>query len=912
MKLFCTILTLVVFTFNLFSQHNHFIPAFDNKTNQMYFMNFNTEPPSFIKSENNLIKIPSIGLINSNKNYLFESFQQEVLIDVKKDSLFFNNNSFKCTNKRNSTVFVDKSFRTETHEVFLCNLNYTNNVKLNSDSVNTKFAISEFNVDSNKLLNSDTFFLKNSAIMYFIRNFKTISDYEIFFLDSKGFLFSYKKNGNSEKITILNTIDLIDNSFYTPDSTVSTCIHYLNNNIAVIRYNYTITEKIGSTTIKKSYLTFLILNLLNYKFINLSKYLTDNQITEDEKIYFSLTNLSVSPSGKIIYLISPNVEGNFNNALELHQILLDDSFEIIDYFLHKTHNVSDSLHILTNFLASNGKIYLFPHPVNAKNKDLFYFLVISRPDSFGENAHLLKIDNFYDKTGEKLDLTFPIFLLSQNNYISPKFLPLQKVCRGGGGKIPNLSDTSEYERFVWYLSDNDSLEGYEVQPAYSEPGKYLLKLKAYSKYGYYSWFSDSVIVTENPEPNFKVEADTSCQFVAFNFENTTDYRGFEPQEVEILWDFGDGQTSMEFNPKHTYKKSGNYTVKLTTSIGSGCKSTYEYPLNIVIKPAPEPKLILSDTVGCSPLTVSYSQAVTEEFLSIKHIVNGDTLAIEQGEVTYYEPGEYEITQIVEADNGCRPTLTNKITVYRGISPTETIKNLNASYTDSGVLVRWGALQGAAGYRVQYADEELVTNDLQLLHNTTEQFDYSITAIDSCGNMSQVAVISPIYLTGSTDPQNFAANLRWSSYPTPDYCVERLNSDSSWEQIGCVNSLNFSDEEFADDESYAERCYRVRSVTEPKSFSNVVCLPFVAQLWIPNAFSPNADGINDVWQLRGIGIKEIKVSVYNRWGQLVYDGGRLTDSWDGDNAQEGVYLYIVQYQENSGRKRLEKGVLRVVR
>ena len=314
---------------------------------------------------------------------------------------------------------------------------------------------------------------------------------------------------------------------------------------------------------------------------------------------------------------------------------------------------------------------------------------------------------------------------------------------------------------------------------------------------------------------------------------------------------------------------------------------------------------------CVPVKLEYKSLVEEENIESGFIILGDTLKSDSGIFIISKAGNFIISQIT-IKKKCNSILSKNITVYNGISPTETVKNTYASYTDSGVLVRWGAVQGAARYRLQYADEELVTNDLEFLHKTTEQFDYNITAIDSCGNMSQTVKISPIYLTGSTNPQNFAANLRWTSYPTPDYCVERLNSDSSWENLGCVNSLNFSDEEFANDESYVERCYRVSSVTEPKSYSNVVCLPFVSQLWIPNAFSPNADRINDVWQLRGIGIKEIKVSVYNRWGQLVYEADSLSDSWDGDNAQEGVYLYIVQYQENSGRKRIEKGVLRVVR
>jgi len=72
---------------------------------------------------------------------------------------------------------------------------------------------------------------------------------------------------------------------------------------------------------------------------------------------------------------------------------------------------------------------------------------------------------------------------------------------------------------------------------------------------------------------------------------------------------------------------------------------------------------------------------------------------------------------------------------------------------------------------------------------------------------------------------------------------------------------------------------------------------IFNLWIPNAFSPNDDGINDEIWVRPKGIKDIEVfRIYNRWGQKVFETNDINQTWDGTfngKPQElGVYVYYV--------------------
>jgi gliding motility-associated-like protein len=77
------------------------------------------------------------------------------------------------------------------------------------------------------------------------------------------------------------------------------------------------------------------------------------------------------------------------------------------------------------------------------------------------------------------------------------------------------------------------------------------------------------------------------------------------------------------------------------------------------------------------------------------------------------------------------------------------------------------------------------------------------------------------------------------------------------------------------------------------------------IYFPNSFTPNADGINDEWGPRGIGITKIKWTVYDRWGLQIYTSESMTDRWtgsfrDGDYyVQNDVYIYKADWIGKTG-------------
>lgn len=91
------------------------------------------------------------------------------------------------------------------------------------------------------------------------------------------------------------------------------------------------------------------------------------------------------------------------------------------------------------------------------------------------------------------------------------------------------------------------------------------------------------------------------------------------------------------------------------------------------------------------------------------------------------------------------------------------------------------------------------------------------------------------------------------------------------------------------------------------------------IYVPNAFSPNKDGINDTFKIKGTDITKFQMKIFNRWGELIYSGTDFTDGWTGNQlgnkAPDGLYHYEISYDgiyENIIYSKYLKGIVYLLR
>lgn len=87
------------------------------------------------------------------------------------------------------------------------------------------------------------------------------------------------------------------------------------------------------------------------------------------------------------------------------------------------------------------------------------------------------------------------------------------------------------------------------------------------------------------------------------------------------------------------------------------------------------------------------------------------------------------------------------------------------------------------------------------------------------------------------------------------------------------------------------------------------------IYLPDVFTPNGDGLNDYFEVKGTNITEVTFEVFRLDGSLVYTGTDINDKWDGKDRQQpgnGQYMVVTRYVKNDGTPAMEKSMLTVIR
>ncbi len=315
---------------------------------------------------------------------------------------------------------------------------------------------------------------------------------------------------------------------------------------------------------------------------------------------------------------------------------------------------------------------------------------------------------------------------------------------------------------------------------------------------------------------------------------------------------------------------------------------------------------------------NYNPALAE-FLAV---VDGSVTQYEDPVETCFSDRDYRIRAIGaerEQESWSDSTSAISETGVRG----EPTKIVRATVEDNQhVLIEWDdfTITGPALLQIERAQDDgpfgivrtMPPGDLKYTDTdvNVEQasYAYRVSMKDSCGNVTPVSNIGKsILLNADNEGRAEVPTLTWTSYQdweygVLDYEIQVYNDTlGRWEM---VNRVVGSDTTFIDESTFlnqSEYCYRIVAFEnggrQAISISNESCVRTESGFFVPNVFTPNGDGINDLISFEGYNLQTASIKVYSRWGLLVWESNNLTDKWDGyyngQPLQEGVYSYVVQ-------------------
>jgi gliding motility-associated-like protein len=135
-------------------------------------------------------------------------------------------------------------------------------------------------------------------------------------------------------------------------------------------------------------------------------------------------------------------------------------------------------------------------------------------------------------------------------------------------------------------------------------------------------------------------------------------------------------------------------------------------------------------------------------------------------------------------------------------------------------------------------------------------------------------------------------------------------------LAWLNSANAQSISPNGNKKYRVTAYKLAGTTLT-SLSNIAEAVPNPTMYIPSAFTPNGDGINDFFGVKAEGIKQFKMEIYNRWGELVFVSENMLELWDGTFKGErisntDVFVYQVRaIGKNNNPLPEEKGTVTLI-
>jgi gliding motility-associated-like protein len=199
----------------------------------------------------------------------------------------------------------------------------------------------------------------------------------------------------------------------------------------------------------------------------------------------------------------------------------------------------------------------------------------------------------------------------------------------------------------------------------------------------------------------------------------------------------------------------------------------------------------------------------------------------------------------------------------------------------------------------------------------------VLGVDLCLNPAvETNVVRPVVLTIEKNDNNI--QLQWNkgfiaenefyqielSLDSKPFTVLETNYTQNTKAFNLDNLGTGGEEQF---------CFKVTASTQPgyTAGSNTACTDRIPEVDIPNAFTPNGDGLNDYIKptIKNADIVSYQFIVYDKFGSKVFETNRPEKKWDGKingrNIAEGAYIFYISFKTALGKKYEKSGALNVV-
>ncbi|MFT4155314.1 lectin-like domain-containing protein [Parafilimonas sp.] len=385
------------------------------------------------------------------------------------------------------------------------------------------------------------------------------------------------------------------------------------------------------------------------------------------------------------------------------------------------------------------------------------------------------------------------------------------------------------------------------------------------------------------------------------------------------WNFGDGTTSTLQNPPaHTYAKPRIYKVTLNITGGDGCTSDTTVQ-EITVGSYPVADFTTKPSLACDNQDVVFTDATTLDVGTENYwywnFGNGATSSLQNPLPVNYAAGEYTVQFYVKTAEGCASDTAAKTFTVSEAPEIDFEKKDTCRNTPVDFLAE--NLSPSVTINEWYwdFDDNSFSSDASLQHVFTDTGTYnvSLTAQAANGCISDT-VTKPVIMYGTNAYAGRDSTIL-QGYP---YQLQASGGTYySWSPSTGLNNPNVANPVATLDNDIT---YILTASTDKGcATTDTLNLRVIKgpEIYVPLAFTPNNDGLNDRFKIIPVGISEISLfNIVNRWGQVVYASKNASSGWDGNlngvPQPAGTYIWMVEGKTATGSILKKRGTVVLVR
>ena len=381
------------------------------------------------------------------------------------------------------------------------------------------------------------------------------------------------------------------------------------------------------------------------------------------------------------------------------------------------------------------------------------------------------------------------------------------------------------------------------------------------------------------------------------------------------WSTGETSSTISVSPN----QETTYNVNITDALG--CTSNQESVTIHVVEPVELQMSANTDSV-CpgDPVIIT---SVISNGLAPYVLTDANGVNVSTNETVFpTNSGVYTYT----VNDACNTSATDMISIFTYPIPALSIQ-ADILQGCQPLLVNFIETSSNDDYSYIWTFESDNEDGLSLSHQTSHWFNtagiydvgISVTTDKGCKNSLFINNMINVY---KNPDAKFVANPDVVSIINP--LIEFNNySEGATDYIWSFDDTDSSDIENPVHNFYAIGEYNVKLIAISDkgcvdTVYHLVRVEDILTLYVPSAFSPDGDGINDYFFVTGHGIEldAYNIKIYDRWGELIWEDDDLFGKWDGKVkgrfVQAGTYTWLITYKSFTGIEYNKTGIVTIIR